>query len=121
MDDDLWREGISLGGLVVFTLLLVIGMITTTIRRIGLAMKGAPSPKLLPRDLILFGGLSFPFVLILASRATDTNLRGELWWIALTTIPQLIAAAVYVYYEIFVIGQPVAWRSVVRSLWRRVR
>lgn len=113
------RDAVNTIILVVFTALLVVGASTTLIRRFGLAMKRLPSPRLLPRDITLMLGLAWPFVLIFAGRVGEWSIRDTLAWSLITGIPPIIGVATYVYYEIFVIGQPEDWRLVVRTLIRR--
>lgn len=122
MTEDQVIEVVNVLILAAFTFLLVIGFLTTLIRRFGLILKRIPAPRLLPRDLTLLGTLSWPFALILLVRAEELTrvVVGQLWWVLLTGIPPVFGVAVYVYYEIFVIGQPEDWRVVIKSLIRRV-
>lgn len=107
--------------LVVFTGLFVIGATTTLIRRLALGVMRRRSPRLLPRDVAMMSGLAWPFVLILMSRAFGWTpyVVGTLWWTLITGIPPIFGVGVYVFFEIFVIGQPMDWRVVLRSIFRR--
>jgi hypothetical protein len=91
----------------VFTGLLVIGSVTTIARAVDLRRRGHSLPTLLIRDVVVLTGLAWPFVAIGFVRAWDFGsvVAGQLWWLYLTGIPPLIAAAVFVYYETRVIGR----------------
>lgn len=62
-----------------------------------------PWPKLAGRDIIAFGGLLLPFVLILLARAIPLPVADELSWRIMTGVPALIAVYTLVYFEWFVI------------------
>lgn len=62
-----------------------------------------PVPSLLKRDVILIGGLAFPFLLILLARFFQWQVIGQLWWTLLTGIPALAGLYYFIYYEFFII------------------
>lgn len=91
---------------VTFVMLLAIGFSTTLARVIQLRRRRVALPRLLIRDVILLAGFSFTVLSILIIRAAGiTNLGEELWWVLLTSLPPLIALAVYDYFELWVIGR----------------
>lgn len=94
-----------------FLLLLLIGTASTYVRWLRYRRLRIPAPVLLKRDAILLGGLAIPFLLISAVRvigiSTVSGENGpELWWLLVTGIPAVLAIAVYVFYELFVIEKP---------------
>jgi len=87
-----------------FWVFLIVGGLTTLGRLMFYRTRRHPRPKLLVRDAILVGGLSWSFGLILLVRALDaTWLRDNLIWVIATDVPAIIAVGVYAYYELFVI------------------
>jgi hypothetical protein len=107
---------------VLFLALLVAGAVTTLIRKVALDLKRFPAPRLLPRDVALLTLLSVSFLLISMSRVFGWSpyVVGQVWWSLVTGIPAILAVAVYLYFELFVIGQPEDWRVVVRTMLRRL-
>jgi D-alanyl-lipoteichoic acid acyltransferase DltB (MBOAT superfamily) len=92
---------------IVFTLLLFLGLFTTSARVIELRRRDQSLPTLLIRDLIMLVGLAWPFAAVLVVRAFTLGplVTGQFWWYAVTTIPPIIAVGVYCYFELFVIGK----------------
>jgi O-antigen/teichoic acid export membrane protein len=96
----------------VFLLLLVMGATSTLVRYIRYRREKIEPPVLLKRDVALLVGLALPFLLISAVRALGLTsvVTGEdgpqLWWLIATGPPGIIAIAVFVYYELFVIERP---------------
>lgn len=108
VDADL-SAALSLAAFVVFTALLTIGALSTLIRALRYVHAAQPWPKLLIRDLICFGGLGFDFLLILGVRfaGIGPSLAGNLAWVIITSAIAIAAVGTYVYFELFVIEQPI--------------
>lgn len=104
-----------------FVSCLFVGTLTTVIRAAGLRLRNRAMPRLLKRDVLVLVGLSVSFQLIAMSRVFGWSqyVVGQLWWSIVTGVPAVFAVVVYVYYELFVIGQPEDWRVVLRSVTRR--
>lgn len=104
-------EIVSFAFLLVFTILLVIAVLTTGSRWLRYHRTGFRRPRLLNRDVVLVIGLAVPFVLILLNRAFDWQAyvinkqtgHPELWWLLLTGLPAIVALAVYDWFELAVI------------------
>lgn len=93
---------------IVFLGLIVTGAARTTYRVFEYRRDGQTLPQLLKRDVISRNGLALSFGLILLARTVDADtisLRDQLWWVLLTSTPALLGAAVYCYYEYFVIDK----------------
>jgi hypothetical protein len=90
-----------------FVLLLTVAAVTTGARVIYLKRHNQPLPTLLIRDVIVKTSLSWAFLSIAIVRAFGLGplVAGHVWWTLLTSIPPIFGAAVYVYYELFVIGR----------------
>lgn len=102
-------EQVQAAFLIVFVLLLAVGASTTAARVIDLYRRKVARPVLLGRDLVLIVGLAWPFAAILLIRAggpaASDLVRGQLWWTLLTSIPPIVAVAVYDWFELRVIGR----------------
>lgn len=93
--------------LIIFTGLVVAGAGRTLYRVYEYRRAGRPLPQLLVRDVISRNSLAFSFILILAVRAFSLRdiVFDELWWTLITAVPAIYGAAVYAYYEYFVIDK----------------
>lgn len=93
--------------LLLFTGLVIAGGVRTLIRYLEYKYVGRGVPSLLKRDVISRNGLAFSFAMILLARAADFGyqVREQIWWVLLTAIPAIFGAAVYAYYEFFVIDK----------------
>lgn len=97
--------------LIVFTLLVAVAAVSTTLRWFRYHARRMQTPVLLPRDRDLFLGLVVPFLLIAAVRAfpdlramtLDADGYPHIWWQLLTGLPPIYAVARYVYFELWVI------------------
>jgi hypothetical protein len=106
-DTDVVAAIYTYGG-IAFIVLIVVGAITTVARVLFYARNNAPRPRLLTRDVIVIGGLAWSFSLIVAVRFLPSEQRvafttGNIAWALVTTLPALIAATTYVYFELFVV------------------
>lgn len=83
----------------VIGLLLAVGRLTY--RLVNYSRHRQTWPRLAVRDIIAFGGLLLPFLLILGVRGLELTefVAGQLWWRFLTGIPALVAVWTLVYFE----------------------
>jgi hypothetical protein len=88
-----------------FTACLAASAYRIIARALSYRRRGQPIPRLLPRDLVLVGGLLVPFATILLARSMDWAVRGNLVWQLATGIPAVAAVAVFTWYEFRVIDQ----------------
>lgn len=89
-----------------FWLFTVVGAISVIARTAYYRAHQFVRPKLLTRDAIWQVGFALSFGLILIARAADIPgalLRDNVLWALGTDIPAVVAAAVFVYFELFVI------------------
>lgn len=93
-----------------FLLGLFVGTVTTLARVVFYRIHGKRRPRLLTRDLVVFGGLALSFGLItvvrflpIPTRAAMTS--GNVIWALVSTVPAVMAVAFYCYVELFVIGR----------------
>lgn len=97
-------ELVTLLSLVAFVagLLVVVGSIT--LRLVRLHRAGIHLPRLIWRDVLVFGGLALTFVAIGFHTALGRPWDNEVWWRLATGL--LAGASVWLmaYYELFVIG-----------------
>lgn len=63
-----------------------------------------PLPKLLKRDLVLFGGLLMPFAAIFVRRWLGIDISTEIIWVVATATPAVVAVAYWIFVEYFEIG-----------------
>lgn len=95
--------------LIVFTLAILGGAITTTARLIRYLRLGESPPVILWRDVIARNSLAIPFLAIFAVRAARAMgydvawIVESIWWVLATSIPPTIGALIYVYFELYVI------------------
>lgn len=90
---------------VLFTFLLFAGFLRTFARLLYYVRNRAQRPRLLNRDAVMIGGFATSFGMILFVRAVGLGpvVRDSVVWAVATSIPALVAVAVYVYYEYAVI------------------
>ena len=89
-----------------YAALLAVGVLSTSIRVARLKRFGRKPPRLLARDLVLLAGHALALAAVLVPRALgdlDTVDTNPLWWVLVGGAP-IAAIAVYVYYELWVIG-----------------
>jgi hypothetical protein len=91
-----------------YAVLLLIAVGSTLLRAVRLLSRERPLPRLLGRDQILLGGHAAGFAgLMFAVIAHNTDIEVLLvnwvWWLV-TAVPPVASMAVYIYYEIAVIG-----------------
>ena len=94
-----------------FLLFLFIGAVSTIARVIYYRVNGYTRPRLLTRDVIVFGGLAFTFAAITIVRFLPTETRmaltaGNVAWALVSTLPAVVAIMYYAYVEVFVIERP---------------
>jgi hypothetical protein len=93
---------------VLYAFLLGVGVLSTLIRAVRLKAARITMPRLLGRDLALVVGHAVSFTgfmwLVTHHDVEATVLDDPFWWL-LTAVPACVSMAVYVYYELFVIGQ----------------
>lgn len=90
----------------VYGTLLAVGVGSTVLRAIQFYRAAEPHPRLLLRDVILLVGHAAGLLVLLATRANgslEVAVQAPLWWAAVAG-PPLVAIAVYVYFELRVIG-----------------
>lgn len=92
-----------------------IGALTTLARVLYYFLHHIQRPRLLTRDVIVWGGLALSFAQITAVRFLPPDLRvqltqGNVVWALATTIPAVVSVCTYVYFEMWVIerttGEP---------------
>jgi hypothetical protein len=88
---------------------LFLGALTTIARVVYYRIHRTARPRLLTRDLIVYGGLALSFGLITLVRFLPVETRqqvttGNVLWAIATTVPAVLAVLYYCYIEIFVIG-----------------
>lgn len=90
----------------VYTALLLVGFSSTLARAYQFRRRSIRAPRLLLRDIILVGGHAVSLVAVLGARASGSLASASaspMWWLLAGGAP-VFAIAVYVYYELFVIG-----------------
>lgn len=99
---------------IVFTVLLLVGAISTASRWLRYHRFRMRAPVLLSRDRDLLIGLAIPFLIIAAVRAfglREYTLAADgdphLWYLLLTGLPPIYAMARFVFFELFVIEKVV--------------
>lgn len=90
--------------LALFTVGVLLGFGSTAFRLVRLHLAGIPLPRLIWRDVVVFGGLALTFVAIGVHRVLDMPFAGELWWSLASASVAVIAVWVYVWYEFAVVG-----------------
>jgi hypothetical protein len=96
---------------VLFVTMLTVGASTTLARVVYYERHGFDRPALLVRDALVFGGLAVSFLLIALARFVDAlgfDSSGRVdssSWLLVTSLPALVAVAVYLYYELVVIDR----------------
>ncbi len=93
---------------VLYAALLLTAVASTLLRAARMVARERPLPRLLGRDLILLGGhaaafAGLMFAAIVHNTDLDLLLQNWGWWL-FTAVPPVVSIAVYVYYEIAVIG-----------------
>jgi hypothetical protein len=86
----------------------VIGALTTLARVLYYRIHNIRRPRLLTRDVVVWGGLAVSFALISAVRFLPAEVRmqftaGNVGWALATSIPAVAAVLTYVYFELWVI------------------
>lgn len=105
------REILPVVILIVFTLLVVVAAVSTSLRVIRYRRRGQRPPRLLPRDRDLFLGLALPFIAVLVVRAipewrqyvVDEIGHPQIWWSLVTGLPPIYAMGRFVWFELRVI------------------
>jgi hypothetical protein len=97
-------DTISTIALVIFAAGLAFGTGSTVFRMVALRRRRMHQPRLIWRDVAVFGLLSVDFLLIALHRALGWEFAGQVWWALLTSGIAVAAVGVYAYYELRVIG-----------------
>lgn len=105
-----WIEVFQLAAFLLFVVFVIGGAALTTIRLARYIWQRDHVPLILWRDVLARNGLAIPFTAILAVRVLrdtfgwDTSeLVTSPWWVLSTSLPAVIGAGVYLYFEIFII------------------
>lgn len=98
-------ETISSVALVIFAVGLAFGTGSTALRMVRLRIRHMHQPRLIWRDVTVFGLLSVDFLLIALHRALDWQIADQVWWALLTSAIAIAAVGVYGFYELRVIGR----------------
>jgi hypothetical protein len=105
-------ELLNLLVLVAFVGGLLLGVVSTGLRIIEHIAHHHPLPILLPRDLIVVGGLALSFLavavvsLLNAMHVIDGQALGrQAWWVLLRATPAIVAVWTFDYFELRVIGR----------------
>lgn len=104
-----WTALVQTAFLIVFTLAIVGGSITTTARLIRYRLAHQRIPLILWRDVIARTSLAMPFVAIFSARVARASgydtapLITSMEWIVATSLPPTLGALIYLYFELFVI------------------
>lgn len=95
--------------LILFTILIVVGGLRTLVRYFEYRHAGRKVPILLVRDMITRNGLGLSFLMVLFARTSGLELNTQLWWVLLSSAPAMLAAAIYAYFEFFIIDKVDGW------------
>lgn len=108
MDNSAVLSVVYLVALVAFVVPLFVGAATTIARVVFYARHGEKRPRLLTRDAFVIGGLAVTFLLISVARVAGLGpvVRESVPWAIATSIPAVVGAITYAYYELFVIERP---------------
>ncbi len=90
--------------LLLFALGLAFGAGSTIVRMLRFHRHHIRQPRLIWRDVSVFGLLALAFLLIAINRAIGWQFTLEPWWVLLTSALAIGAIGVYDYYELFVVG-----------------
>lgn len=97
-------ELVTLLSLVAFVALLILVVGSITVRLLRLHRAGIPLPRLIWRDVLVFGGLALTFVAIGVHTAAGRPFDDEVWWRAVTGLAAVGSVGLMAWYELFVIG-----------------
>jgi hypothetical protein len=97
----------GIGG-IVFLVGFAIGALTTLARVVYYSIHRIRRPRLLTRDVVVWGGLALSFAQIASVRFLPSDVRtlfttGNVVWALTTTIPAVVAVVTYCYFELWVI------------------
>lgn len=104
-----WLEVAQSVQLILFVLFVGLGAFATIARYVRYRIEDETPPELLVRDIFARSSLFLPFAAILLVRVlrsfgVDVDwLINSWWWIFGTSVPAVIGAAIYVWYEFKVI------------------
>lgn len=105
MNDLTLYQTVTFATFALFTILLMVGALSTLTRAIRYTHAGQTWPRLLKRDLILVGGLGLVFGMMLGGRALGLAaiLANNVPWAVLTGAIAIYSVAVYSYFELFIV------------------
>ncbi len=98
-------EIVTATALLLFALGLAFGAGSTIARMLRFRSRRIPQPRLIWRDVGVFGLLALAFLLIAINRALGWQFTFHLWWVVFTSVIAVAAIGIYDYYEIFVVGR----------------
>lgn len=91
---------------------LLLGVVRTGMRLVARLRAHRRLPRLLPRDMVVIGGLALSFLLLAGASALNglhwingPALMEQSWWVLLRGAGAVVGAWTYVYFEFFVIGK----------------
>lgn len=90
--------------LALFAFGLLFGAASTGIRMLSLHSRAMRQPRLIWRDVSVFGLLALDFLIIAGHRVAGAPFADEYWFAILTSALAVAAVAIYGYYEWRVIG-----------------
>jgi hypothetical protein len=102
-------EQVNAIALVLFVAGVVLGFGSTFVRLVRLHRAGIDLPRLIWRDIGVFGLLSVTFLLVAVARVQGWQVTAwpdaaRIGWTVATASPAVLAAWIYVFYELRVIG-----------------
>ena len=97
-------EEVNAIGLALFTAGLVACVASTAWRIRQFWRYGIPQPRLIWRDVLTFGLLGLDFLVILIHRVGGAPFAGTVWFSGITVAIACAAIAVWLYFELVVIG-----------------
>jgi hypothetical protein len=98
-------SGLNAIVLIVYIGALLLGAAKTAQRVVSYSRRHLRRPRLLTRDLIVFGGHALTFLLVGLNRAFNwgPTVSGRWWWIVISATPALVGVLTYCWFEFFVI------------------
>jgi hypothetical protein len=95
---------INAAGFTLFVVGLTACVVSVGFRMIQFARAGIPQPRLIWRDVAVFGLLTLDFLIVLAHRVAGLPFAREVWFSLLTVGLALAAVAIWLHYELAIIG-----------------
>jgi hypothetical protein len=95
---------INAAGFTIFVVGLMACVVSVAYRMIQFARAGIPQPRLIWRDVAVFGLLTLDFLVVLAHRVAGLPFADEQWFALLTVGLAVGAVAIWLHFEVAVIG-----------------